>query len=256
MLSYVGSSLRASAAAAVVALAAPAFADAPVMSLTVNAISGKNNFAKSIDIAPTSSSATDVGTYIGSQSGVATGGSNIWNCNYNFSAASGANFASQSGSLSFTNPSGLDMQFVVTMLLPTAAATEMSGLFAGSVSGLLFTSSSTGGVGAITPIAGAPLWRASTGDIEVASLLSDWTGATRSAPGATSIGSASFGGNTPSVPASSFGNSIAVTFSFMLTSGSTASFLTTLQGVGSPIPAPGAFALLAAAGLVAKRRRR
>ena len=256
MLSNVGSSLRATAAAVVVALAAPAFADAPVMSLTVNAISGKDNFAKSIAIAPNSSSATDVGTYVGSANGVTTAGSNIWNCNYNFSAASGADFASQSGSLSFTNTSGLDMQFVVTMLLPTAAATEMTGLFAGSVSGLLYTSASTGGAGALMPIGGVPLWRASTGDVEVASLLPSWTGAARTTAGASFIGSSSFGNGTPSVPASAFGNSIAVTFSFMLTDGATASFLTTLQGVGNPIPAPGAFALLAAAGIVARRRRR
>jgi len=256
MLSNVGSSLRATAAAVVVALAAPAFADAPVMSLTVNAISGTNNFAKSFDILPDSSSTTDVGAYFGNANGVTTAGSNIWNCNYNFSAASGADFASQSGSLSFTNTSGLDMQFVVTMLLPTAAASEMTGLFAGSVSGLLYTSSATGGDGALTPIAGVPLWRASTGDVEVTSLLADWTGASRTTPGATSIGSASFGTDTAWQEASTFGNSIAVTFSFMLTNGATASFLTTLQGVGNPIPAPGAFALLAAAGIVARRRRR
>jgi len=256
MLSYVGSSLRASAAAAVVALAAPAFADAPIMSLSVNAISGTNNFAKSIDILPSSSSATDVGTYVGSANGIATGGSNIWNCNYNFSAASGAEFASQSGSLSFTNTSGLDMAFVVTMLLPTAAATEMSGLYAGSISALLYTSSATGGAGSLTPIAGAPLWRASTGDVEVGSLLADWTGVSRTAPGASFAGSAAFGNGTPSVPASSFGSSIAVTFSFMLSNGATASFLTSLQGVGIPVPAPGALALLATAGFIARRRRR
>lgn len=256
MLSFVGSSLRASAAAAVIALAAPAFADAPIMSLNVNAISGKNNFAKSIDIAPSSSSASDVGTYVGSASGMTAGGSNIWNCSYNFSAASGADFASQSGSLAFTNNSGSDMQFIVTMLLPTAAATEMTGLFGGSVSALLYTSSATGGVGALEPIAGAPLWRASTGDVEVGSLFSGWTGASRSTPGASFIGSASFGNGSASVPASSFGNSISVTFSFMLTNGATASFLTSLQGTGSPIPAPGALALLATAGLVSRRRRR
>jgi hypothetical protein len=48
----------------------------------------------------------------------------------------------------------------------------------------------------------------------------------------------------------------AITLNFILSGGDTASFSTALGGVGVPVPAPGALALLASAGLVARRRRR
>jgi hypothetical protein len=44
-------------------------------------------------------------------------------------------------------------------------------------------------------------------------------------------------------------------FRFNLSAGDTASFTTGLNGVGFAIPAPGAIALLALAGFVARRRR-
>ena len=110
MLSF-GSSLRIAAAAATCALVAPAHADAPPMTLTVSASGASGSFGKNIQVAPTSTSPGGVGTYIGSATGT-NGSSSIWNCNYNFSAASGMDYATQSGSLSvcllYTSPSPRD----------------------------------------------------------------------------------------------------------------------------------------------------
>ena len=248
---FLGSGLRSTAAAAAVALAAPVFAEAPNMLLTVSTPS----FGKSIPLAANSVSASGIGTYYGSAVGT-NGISPIWNCNYNFSAASGADFASQSGSFSITNTSGSTMAFLVMLALPTSASQQMTGLFSGNMAAALITNSSTGGVGSMAPVGTSPLWTATSGGSPVASMLSTWSAVTRSAPGASLIGSASFGGSQPSQPADVFGDSIVVTLHFELSNNATASFTSTLSGVGSPVPAPGALALLGTAGFVARRRRR
>jgi hypothetical protein len=254
MLSF-GSSLRIAAAAASCALVAPAYADAPPMTLTVSASGASGSFGKNIQVAPTSTSAGGVGTYIGSATGT-NGSSSIWNCNYNFSAASGMDYATQSGSLSVTNTSGSDLSFALSLTLPTFAAQQMTGLFNGSVSVGLITSSATGGAGSLSPVSGTPMWVATTGGSPVGSLFNNWSTVARTTPGVSFVGSQSFGGSQPSLPTSSFGTNIAITFNFILSSGATASFSTALAGVGNPVPAPGALAVLAVAGIGSRRRRR
>ena len=251
---FLGSGLRSTAVAAAataIAVVAPVHADAPNMLLTVSA----GSFGKSLNVVPNAVSSSGVGTYYGSVSGT-NGSSTIWNCNYNFSAASGAAFATQTGAISVTNTSGADLAFAMTLLLPTAAVEQMTGQFNGSVAAALITGSASGGVGSMSPFGASPLWTASTGGTQVASLFDSWNSASRKTPGASLIGSASFGGTSPSAPADSFGDSIAVTLRFVLSNNATASFTTSFGGVGTPVPAPGAFALLASAGLVARRRRR
>lgn len=246
---FLGNGLRSAAVVAAVALAAPVLADAPVMVLSVSA----GTTGKTLNLAPNSTSSSGVGSYFGAVSGT-NGTSAIWNCNYNFSAASGADFATQSGSISLTNTSGQDLAFAMTLALPVAATDSNPGLFNGSVAAALITGSASGGVGSMSQNGDLPLWVARSGGAQVASLFNSWTSVSRTAPGASLIGSASFGGSTPSVPAGSFGDPMSVTFYFVLSNNATASFTTTFGGVA--IPAPGAFALLATAGLVARRRRR
>ena len=248
---FLGNGLRVVAASAAVALAAPVFADAPSMLLTVSA----GSFGKTLNIGPNSTSSSGLGSYYGSVVG-SNGSSPIWNCNYNFTAASGADFATQAGSVSLTNTSGQDLAFAMTIALPTAAMDPMTGQYNGSVTAALITGSASGGAGFMTQSGELPLWVVRSGNTQVASLLNGWGPATRSTAGATLIGSSSFGGSTPSAPAETFGDPLSVTFYFVLSSNATASFTTSLGGVGTAVPAPGAFALLATAGLVARRRRR
>lgn len=248
---FLGSGLRFTAAAAAVALSAPVFAEAPNMSLTVSA----GLFGKSISLVPNAVSASGVGTYYGTAAGT-NGVSPIWNCNYNFSAASGVDFATQTGSFSITNTSGSSLAFVVMLALPTSATQQMTGQFNGNMAAALITNSSTGGVGSMAPVGISPLWTATSGGTPVATMFDTWSAVSRTAPGASLIGSASFGGSQPSQPADLFGDSIVVTLRFELSNNATASFTSTLSGVGTPVPAPGALALLGTAGFVARRRRR
>ncbi len=235
--------------------AATASADAPPMTLTVSATGTGGSFGKNIQIDPTSTSPAGVGTYSGSVSG-SNGTSSIWNCNYNFTGSSGADFANQSGSFSLTNSSNSALSFALTLSIPTAAMGPMTGRYNGSLSAALVTSAATGGVGSMSPVSGAPLWVATTAGQQINSLFNTWSGVSRSTPGVSFIGSQSFGGSQPSFPTGSFGSSLAMTFNFVLSAGATASFSTALSGVGVPVPAPGALAVLAVAGLGARRRRR
>jgi len=250
MLSY-GNRLRFAAAVAACAFVVPVYADAPAMTIMVSA----GSLAKSNTVQPGTTSAGGVGTYIGSLSGT-NGSSSIWNCNYNFSAASSALSATESGSVSLTNSSSASLAFALTISIPTQASGPMSGLFNGSVSAALITAAGTGGVGSMGQVGFSPLWVATTGTTQVNALFSNWATATRSTPGVTFIGSQSFGGSQPSFPVADFGSPLAITFNFILSAGATASFSTAFAGVGTPVPAPGAIAVLAMAGLGARRRRR
>jgi len=248
---FLGNGLRFAAVTAAVALAAPVFADAPVMVLSVSAGAA----GKTLNLAPNSTSSSGVGSYYGAVSGT-NGSSTIWNCNYNFSAASGADFATQTGSISLTNSSSQDLAFAMTLSLPTAAMDPMTGQFNGSIAAALITGAASGGIGSMSQSGELPLWVARSGGVQVASLFNSWASVSRTTPGASLIGSASFGGSTPSAPAETFGDPMSVTFYFVLSSNATASFTTSLGGFGTAVPAPGALALLATAGLVARRRRR
>lgn len=243
MLSF-SNSTRLAAAVAVCALAAPAFADAPPMTLTVNS----GAFGKQVNLNPNSVSASGMGTYTGS----VAASDGLWNVNYNFSAASATDTAMQSGSMSIQNLSGGEMTFSITLSLPTAAFEPLSGLFNGSISAVLFTS----GAGYFRSVDTAPCWLATSGASVVSPLLAAPVNVNRNSSGATLIGSAAFGGSAPSLPAPTFGTNIAVTLSFVLSAGDTASFSTQLGGAGVAIPAPGVLAVLGGAGLLNRRRRR
>ncbi len=243
MLSLVNRT-RLAAAVAVCALAAPAFADAPPMTLTVNS----GAFGKQVLLNPNSVSATGVGTY----NGAVSASDGLWNLNYNFSAASATDTAMQAGSMAIQNLSDGEMTFSITLSLPTAVFEPMSGLFNGSISAVLLTN----GSGYFRSLDTAPCWLATSGGSVVNALLAAPINVNRNTSGATLIGSGAFGGSAPSMPAATFGTNVAVTLSFVLSAGDTASFSTQLGGAGVAIPAPGVLAVLGGAGLLNRRRRR
>lgn len=226
------------------AVCAPALADAPPMTLTVNS----GLFGKQVQLTPNSVSGAGVGTYVGT----VTGGGGLWSLNYNFSAASAVQSATQAGTMAITNLSTSELTFNVTLSLPTAAAAEMTGLFNGSLSGALLTS----GGGYLRSVESTPMWLATTDGVQIAPLFTNPVNIVRNTSGSTLMGTQSFGGSQPSLPATDFGSHVAVTLNFILSAGDTASFSSALGGVGVPVPAPGALAILASAGLVARRRRR
>lgn len=242
MLSY-GSSARLAAAVAACAIVAPVYADAPSMTLTVNS----GMFGKNLQLDPNAID-NGIGSYVGSAFGM----NNLWRLDYNLAATVNGASGSQSGSLSLTNLSGATQTYSMILSLPTSVSGDYTGLFNGSVSAVLIT----GGPGSMSSVAGVPLWTASSGGVVAGELFTDPFNATRSGPGATSLGSRSFGGSSPSHPTSAFGEMLSISLNFTLSAGATASFSSAFAGTGIPVPAPGALAVLGMAGLASRRRRR
>jgi MYXO-CTERM domain-containing protein len=239
----IGSSARLAAAAVACAIVAPAFADAPAMTLTINS----GMFGKNLQLDP-SSIVNCVGTYAGSTFGM----NDLWRLDYNLAASVNGSMGSQSGSLSLTNLSGATQTYSITLSLPTLVTGDYTGLFNGSLAAVLIT----GGPGSMSSVEGLPLWTASSGGVVAGELFTDPFSATRNGPGATSLGSRSFGGTAPSVPSDTYGEMLSITLNFVLSANATASFSSAFAGVGTPVPAPGALAVLGLAGLSSRRRRR
>ena len=242
MLSY-GSSARLAAAVAACAIVAPVYADAPSMTLTVNS----GMFGKNLQLDPTAID-NGVGSYVGSAFGM----NNLWRLDYNLVATVDDASGSQSGAFALTNLSGSTQTYSMSVSLPTTVSGDYTGLFNGSLTAVLIT----GGAGSMSSVAGLPLWTASSGGVVAGELFSDPFTATRNGPGATSLGSRSFGGATPSEPTSRFGEMLTISLNFTLSAGATASFSSAFAGTCIPVPAPGALVALGMAGLASRRRRR
>lgn len=214
------------------------------MQLLVNS----GSFGKTFILNPGSVSGGGVGTYAGS----VNGGTNTWNLNYNFSASSGADAATQSGTFSISNLSGAEKTYNIRLMLPTASSATLTGLFNGSLAGTLITS----GAGYFRSVTATPIWVGTTDADSVGSLFPAPVNIVRTSSGATSMGTQTFGGSAPSAPAPVFGSNIAINLNFILSANATVSFSSALGGVSVPIPAPGAIALMGAASLGLRRRRR
>ena len=244
------SSSRFSAAAIVCALAAPAFADAPILALTVNA-----GAASKLQDLNANSIAGGTGIY----NGTVVGTDSIWSLYYNLNASTSvttdgtAQTGASSwvnGSVAITNMTSSEVAYMISLTVPTDVVDAMWGRFNGTTSGTLVTN----GAGYINTIAAASMWTGTTAGAQVATLFDAPISVTRSSSGATSLGSRSFG-LPVGVEVAEFGAAMSLIFRFNLSAGDTASFTTGLNGVGFAIPAPGAIALLALAGFVARRRR-
>lgn len=214
------------------------------MQLLVNS----GSFGKSFVLNPSSTSGGGVGTYVGS----VNGGTSTWNLNYNFSAASGADAATQSGTFSISNLSGVERTYSIRLTLPTTSSATLTGLFNGSLAATLITS----GAGYFRSVEATPVWVGTTDTVNVGALFTSPLNIVRNSSGATSMGTQTFGGSAPSAPAPVFGSNIAINLNFVLSANATVSFSSALGGVSVPIPAPGALALLGVASIGLKRRRR
>ncbi len=247
----VGCAIGALAAMFVAAIAAPAFADAPTLALTVNAGAS----SKYQSFGPNS---TVGGT--GIYNGTVVGAESAWSVYYNLNAANsittvdGAQTGASSwvnGSVAITNQTSSEVAYSISLTIPTDVVDAMWGQFHGSTSGTLITS----GAGYIHTNDASPLWTGTTAGASIATLFDAPISVSRATSGATTLGSRSFG--TPSlVSVPEFGAAMVMIFNFSLSAGDTASFTTGLNGVGFAVPAPGALALLGAAGAIGNRRRR
>ncbi len=251
MLSIPSATRSVAVAAICAAVAAPAIAGAPPMSLNITAGSSSVNES----LVPSSVS-SGVGIYGGSFSSAGS-----WNVNCNFNAFSeitsvgstvtGAQ-AWHQGTISISNLSQSEVTYVVSLSLPTNVTQPMTGAFQAQVSGSLIANPGGGRLRTVAPQA---LWTATTGSTVVGTLFQDPFEVARTSAGATTIGTRSFGSGTP-VTTAVFGDAVTMTLVFTLTAGDTASFSTSLSGVGAVVPAPSALALVGLAGLGMRRRRR
>lgn len=159
------------------------------------------------------------------------------------------------GNIIFTNTGAETRDFFLNIVLPVSMTTSHS-YVGGSVTG---TVTDLNGNGAIL---------SSIGDMGLYTAFTDFGTANRAIAGSllsattiaagsfqsSSVGPASFGDPIPSLLHGAAAENITVQFRFTLTAGDSASFTSIF--VAEAIPAPGALALLGAAGLAGRRRRR
>lgn len=163
------------------------------------------------------------------------------------------------GGARIRNRSSATQRFTIEMLISTASGIGSPALGGGGVSGVL-----EGGPagGTFSSIGSAAAWSAFIADLDgrrtVASLLNGSGGSpftvSAAASDFTTIPGETFGDPIPSLPIGALGTARGIRMDFTLSAGAEASLFTNF--VVQVIPAPGAMAMLAVAGLGAGRRRR
>ncbi len=224
---------------------ASASADAPILSLLVDT----GMFGKQSNLTPNSVSASGTGTYYGS----IIGASDVWSLDYNLLANGSPTSAWNQGGITFRNLTDTVRDFHITLLMPLSSVGATSSVYNGSLGGSLVTDANGG---QFTSLAGLPLYQSSAGGVGIASLHNNPISITRTTAGASSIGYQAFGGTSPSLPGPEFITNIAYQLHFSLTGGDTVVFTAAIGGLGTPVPAPGALALLGAAAVTGLGRRR
>jgi hypothetical protein len=163
------------------------------------------------------------------------------------------------GGMRIRNRSSSTQRFTIELVISTASGLGSPVLGGGGVSGVLM-GGPTGGT--ISSIGSSPLWSAFMVDPDgtrtVASLLAGSGGAPFSVVAAAAdtspIPGETFGDPIPSLPIGNLGTARGIRMDFTLSAGSEASLFTNF--VVQVIPAPGALAMLAVAGVGAGRRRK
>lgn len=186
----------------------------------------------------------------------------VWgfHASFDLTSAVKADTGNQSfgGFMSLANTSSSMQRFTVEMTLETDASAG-DALAGGTVTGVL-AGGPLGGV--FSAVGDAPVWSAiinrSSGSEVIASLLagtaSDPFSVSAGADDFANIARESFGTPIPSLPIGPLGSSRTIKMDFMLSAG--AEIIIGTNFVVQVIPAPGAVAMLAIAGLGAARRRR
>jgi hypothetical protein len=221
-----------------------ASADGPTVTLGVTA----DGNPQSQGLSGTATNLPDVFNY----SGNLLDGGGSWLLSWNFNASNSANGGTQAftaGNYVIQNLSANAITFELTVSLPVALLGPT--VYGGSVSGGLTTS----GPGGIHNNGDTPAWMGMTDNTTIASLFnSPWGGSIANpAGGSLDLGFESFGNPIPSLPGPDLGSDLKIKLSFVIDANSSASFTSVFV---ARIPAPGAMALLGAAGLAGIGRRR
>jgi len=155
-----------------------------------------------------------------------------------------------SGNFLVRNLTSETQSYEIVLTLPVMASGVKVTVYGGSVA-----ASINGGEfgGSIAQAGSDPFWTASAGGGFSQSLLTDLLPVSASAFESAVVGSGAFGAPIPSLPGPNLDGSLSLTFRFTLDAGVS---LAMTSVFAAQVPAPGAIALLAAAGLVAGRRRR
>ena len=220
-------------------------ADAPPLTLLVDT----GMFGKQVQLIPNTVSASGTGSYYGT----VLGASDIWSLDYSLLAQGSAFSAWNQGSITFRNLTAEVRDFHITLIMPVATSASMTSLYNGSLGGSLIANA---GGGQFTSLSGLSLFQSSANGNAIASLFNSPLSVTRTTAGASSIGYQAFGGTTPSLPGPEFVGNIAYQLHFSLTGGDAVVFTAALGGLGTPVPAPGALALVGVAAVTGLGRRR
>mgnify|MGYP003572329564 CR=1 FL=1 len=156
-----------------------------------------------------------------------------------------------SGNIVFSNNSLETLTVSFTVILPVNPSVLPSSFIGGSVAGGL-TAGADGAT--LSSTGGNAMWSALIDGNVVATLLDDPFSVSADPFQSASVGPESFGSPIPSMPGPAINDTMAITISFDLTAGASASFTSVF--VAEAIPGPAGLALFGLAGVVSRRRRR
>lgn len=188
-------------------------------------------------------------------------GNGSWTLDWNINATTADDAGSRGSQTAFlfnnvvlTNNTGMTQDITITTMIPVAPAITPSSLMGGSASGTLTTNGDGGTMGHLN---GAdPMYRALIDALAVGGLadLHNFDSSVSVVGfGSESTGFEDFGTPIPSAPGPAVLSSIGITLQFTLTPGDSASWTSNFV---VNVPAPGAGAVFAFAGIAAIRRRR
>jgi len=199
---------------------------------------------------------TDTGSGVFNYTGSLVDGGGAWTSLYDFNASAssgpgGLGTSFLSGNFVVTNNLTTSQTFEIVLSLPVSASGADLTLYGGSVAGSLVGDSDGG---TFSTVGGDGVWTAATNGTFVAELLTAPIDVSVDPFKTAMIGSASFGEPIPNASGPNLDTSLDITLRFTLGGGDSAAFTSVL--VAEVVPAPGAMALLGAAGLISRRRRR
>ena len=246
---------------AVGAFAASASAGVITNEPTISVTAGGNTWAWNLNGSPNDNE-DGSWNYEGTRTEEAGAGS--WSLDFNINAsrhdtasetARAAQLAFVTNNLVLTNNTGSTQTIVMTTMIPVAPGIFPSSLMGGSASGTL---TSNGDGGSMSNIGGSEaMYRAMIDGLFVGGIadLHNFDSSVSTVGfGSESTGFEDFGSPIPNAPGPAVASSIGITLQFDLTDGDSASW-TSVFAVNQ-IPAPGAGAVFAMAGVLGFRRRR